>query len=35
MMIDKVTQFEHLIKNPKGNGGVNQGMVTWNDPIEI
>ena len=35
MMIDKATEFEHLIKNPKGSGGINNGMVTWSDPIEI
>ena len=37
MMIDKATEFEHLIKNPKGSatGGQNNGMVTWSDPIEI
>ena len=35
MMIDKATEFEHLIKNPKGSGDVNNGMVTWSDPIEI
>ena len=23
MMIDKVTEFEHLIKNPQGDGGIN------------
>ena len=34
-MIDKATEFEHLIRNPKGSGGVNNGMVTWSDPIEI
>ena len=34
-MIDKATEFEHLIRNPKGSGGVNSGMVTWSDPIEI
>ena len=35
MMIDKATEFEHLIKNPKGTGGIDGGMVTWSDPIEI
>lgn len=35
MMIEKATQFENLIKNPKGQGGVDNGMVTWSDPIEI
>ena len=35
MMIDKATEFEALIRNPKGQGGVNNGMVTWSDPIEI
>lgn len=35
MMIDKATEFEHLIKNPKGSGGIRDGMVTWSDPIEI
>ena len=35
MMIDKATEFEALIRNPKGSGGVNNGMVTWSDPIEI
>ena len=35
MMIDKASEFERLIKNPKGDGQSNGGNVTWDDPIEI
>jgi dynein heavy chain 2 len=35
MMIDKANEFEALIKNPKGKGSSNEGMVKWDDPIEI
>lgn len=34
MMLEKLQQFEYLIKNPKGKGSEGK-QVTWNDPIEI
>ena len=35
MMLEKLTGFEYIIQNPKGQKSKDGNTVTWNDPIEI
>ena len=34
-MLEKLTGFEFIIQNPKGQKSKDGNAVTWNDPIEI